>query len=202
MIRKASAHEIHGGVAPHALGDMDGDGDVDVVSGQAWYRNLDGAGTRWEEIKNIDLGEKHDYGIAVRTWVVDLDQDGNMDVVQSEADNPDSRIAWFENDGQGNWTRHLVKHRGEGQDFHSLVVADFDLDGDMDIYSGGGPLSSLPHKNYIWENRGNKGWVEHIIGQMPCHEAVGGDVDGDGDMDICTKPWTTGNTHYYFENKL
>ena len=37
---------------------------------------------------------------------------------------------------------------------------------------------------------------------MPCHEAVGGDVDGDGDVDICSKPWSTGNEHFFLENLL
>jgi hypothetical protein len=34
-----------------------------------------------------------------------------------------------------------------------------------------------------------------------CHEAVGGDVDQDGDIDICFKPWTTGNEHVYLQNR-
>jgi len=28
------------------------------------------------------------------------------------------------------------------------------------------------------------------------------DVDGDGDIDICTKPWSKGNEHVYIENLL
>lgn len=202
MIQPAEIHRIHGGVSPNAVGDMDGDGDHDVVTGQAWYRNLDGKGLEWEEVKNIEFGEVHTYGIALKTWVIDLDEDGDNDFVQAEADNPDSRVAWFENDGSGNWTAHIIKDKGDGQDFHSLVVADFDQDGDVDICSGGGPLSTGPHKIYIWEQVKNQEWVEHVIGNLPCHEAVGGDVDRDGDIDICTKPWTTGSKHVYFENLL
>lgn len=209
MVQPFTEHEIHGGVSPQPLGDIDGDGDNDIVTGEAWYENRDGAGLSWAMHKNIELGEWHKYGIALRTWVIDLDEDGDEDVVQAEADNPDGRVAWFENDGSGQWTRHMIKDAGEGQDFHSLIVADFDNDGDWDVSSGGGPLSQQPHKIYIWENVRNrssdasgKEWIEHVIAEFPCHEAVGGDVDGDGDIDICTKPWSTGNTHYYLENKL
>lgn len=202
MVQPISNHKIHGGVSPFPMGDVDGDGDTDIVTGQAWYRNLTGDGLEWEEIQNIDFGENHKYGIALKTWIIDLDQDGDNDFVQSEADNPDGRVAWFENDGSGNWTTHIIKDKGDGQDFHSLIVADFDNDGDLDVCSGGGPLSQKPHKVYIWENISNNEWLEHVIANVPCHEAVGGDVDNDGDIDICTKPWTTGNIHYYLENQM
>jgi len=209
MIQPYDDHEIHGGVSPKPLGDIDGDGDNDVVTGEAWYENLDEKGRSWKMHKNIDLGEKHKYGIALRTWVIDMDKDGDQDVVQAEADNPDGRVAWFENDGTGEWNRRMIKDEGDDQDFHSLIVADFDKDGDWDVCSGGGPLSQKSHKIFIWENIMNNTtnpsgpyWIEHIIAEFPCHEAVGGDVDGDGDIDICTKPWSTGNTHYFLENKL
>ncbi|MBD3265846.1 hypothetical protein GF373_04185, partial [bacterium] len=206
----AKKHEIHGGVSPKAVGDLDGDGDADVVTGQAWYENADGKGLQWIQHKNINFGEKHKYGIALKTWVTDMDGDGDNDFVQAEADNPDSRVAWFENDGKGNWTRHMIKEEGDGQDFHSLVVADFDNDGDLDVFSGGGPLSKKRHcVCYIWENTAGKNkkpssdkWKEHVIAKKPSHEAVGGDVDGDGDIDICTKPWSIGNEHVFFQNRL
>ncbi len=207
-IASAAEHKVHGGVSPKAAGDIDGDGDTDVVTGEAWYENVDGKGTNWRRHKNLDFGEHHRYGLAVKTWVVDLDGDRDQDVIQAEADNPDGRVAWFENDGKGNWTRHLIKDKGDGQDFHSLAVADFDLDGDLDVFSGGGPLSKAePRKCYIWENvRGADSrpirWVEHIVAEMPCHEAVAADVDGDGDIDICSKPWSTGNRHFFLRNLL
>jgi hypothetical protein len=208
MIISNNDHRIHGGADPDPVADIDGDGDNDVVTAEAWYENLNGQGTEWRQHKNIDLGESHQYGIAIKTWIGDLDHDGDADLIQAEADNPDSRVAWFENDGSGNWTRHMIKADGEQQDFHSLVVADFDLDGDYDVFSGGGPLSaSGQHKCYIWENTAAKGekpvsgkWQEHVISNKPSHEAMGGDVDGDGDIDICTKPWSTGNEHIFFKN--
>jgi hypothetical protein len=207
-IATAAQHKIHGGVSPNAVGDIDGDGDNDVVTGQAWYENVDGEGQDWKQHQNIDLGEHHKYGLAMKTWVVDMDSDGDIDVVQAEADNPDGRVAWFENDGQGNWRRHMIKQKGQQQDFHSLVVADFDLDGDWDVFSGGGPLSAPnSHRCFIWENRAGPAavptedkWKEHVVARKPCHEAAAGDVDGDGDIDICTKPWSTGDEHVYLRN--
>jgi FG-GAP-like repeat len=208
LIASSNTHEVHGGVSPRAVGDIDGDGDRDVVTAQAWYENVGGAGLEWRPHRNLDLGERHQYGVAVRTWVGDMDGDGDPDVVQSEADNPDGRVAWFENDGRGNWTRHIIKDKGDRQDFHALAVADFDRDGDLDVFSGGGPLSAKGHQtSYIWENTaGAKGhplatsWIAHVIVRKPVHEVEAADVDADGDIDLVAKPWTEGNEHFYLRN--
>ena len=194
-------HKVHGGVSPRAVADLDGDKDNDVATAQAWYENL-GQALSWKMRKNIDLGEPHQYGISVRTWTGDMDGDKDIDLVQSENDNPDGRIAWFENDGKGNWTRHIVRDAGQGQDFHSLAVADFDADGDLDIYSGGGPISaSKTFGSYIWENANGK-WIEHRLADKQCHEAEAADVDGDGDIDICSKPWNGTDEHFFLRNML
>ena len=208
LIASSDAHEVHGGVSPRAAADIDGDGDRDVVTAQGWYENTDRAGMSWRLHRNLDLGERHQYGVAVRTWTGDLDGDGDQDVVQSEADNPDGRVAWFENDGTGSWTRHLIKDKGGRQDFHALAVADFDLDGDLDVFSGGGPLSLTgTQTSYIWENlAGSPGrptrdrWREHVIGKWPVHEVEAADVDADGDIDLAAKPWTEGNEHFFLRN--
>jgi hypothetical protein len=146
--------------------------------------------------------EQHQYGISVRTWTGDMDGDKDIDLVQAEKDNPDGHIAWFENDGKGNWTRHIIRAEGQGQDFHSLAVADFDGDGDLDVYSGGGPISaSKKFGSYIRENAGGK-WIERVLSDKQCHEAEAADVDADGDIDICSKPWNGSNEHLFLRNML
>jgi hypothetical protein len=199
---------IHGGVGPHGVGDLDGDGDNDVVRGDVWFENLDGKGLQWQERTGLTPpgGTRPErYGLAIKVWVCDMDKDGDLDIVEAEADAVDARVLWFENRGKARtWQCHLISADHTKLDFHSLAVADFDNDGDLDAYSGGGPLSQAPFKCFIWENTDGKGgkWLEHVILEgKECHEAKAADVDGDGDIDICTKPWN-GNLHFYLRNML
>jgi len=199
---------IHGGVGPKGIGDLDGDGDNDVVRGDVWFENLDGKGLEWKEHADLTPpgGNRPDrYGLAIKVWVCDVDRDGDLDIIESEADTVDGRILWFENKGKAkSWQCHLISADHTKQDFHSLAVADFDNDGDLDVYSGGGPLSPEVHKLFIWENTDSKAgqWKEHMILEgKQCHEAKADDVDGDGDIDICTKPWS-GSLHVYLRNML
>jgi hypothetical protein len=198
---------VHGGVDPKGAADIDGDGDIDVVRSNIWFENKDGKGTKWAEHKNIDFGQpKARFPLMTKTWIIDLDKDGDNDVVQAEGDCISGRVAWHENkDGKGRiWTRHLIADKA-GQDYHSLAVADFDNDNDLDVFSGGGPLTEKPpHKWFIWENLDGKGknFKQHLIlSGKRCHESKVADVDGDGDIDICSKPWN-GDEHVYLRNML
>jgi len=135
-----------------------------------------------------------------------MDEDGDTDLVQAESNNPEGRIAWHANkDGKGiNWFTHKIDYDTK-QDLHSLCVADFDNDGDADVFSGGGPMTGdLSKRCFIWENKDGLGeeWIRHeILADVECFDAVAGDVDGDGDIDICSKPWK-GNTVYFLRNMI
>jgi hypothetical protein len=195
----------HGGIA---AGDLDGDGDMDVSRVDRWFENLDGKGLQWKEHANIDFGTywPSGWGISGRALIFDLDGDGAKDLVQTECDVPNGRVAWFSNQGGKGlaWKRHIIKDSTDGQDFHSLAPADFDGDGDLDLFSAGAGVSEGPNTSYIWENLDGKGgsWREHIVNTgKKEHEGAAADMDGDGDVDILIKTWAAGD-QYYLENQL
>jgi hypothetical protein len=198
---------VHGAIDPAGVADIDGDGDCDVVRTNIWFENADGKGTEWTPHENIDFGQPEArYPLMTKSWITDLDKDGDNDIILAEGDCISGRVAWHENrDGKGrNWKRHVIAKK-TGQDYHSLAVADFDNDGDLDVFSGGGPLTKKPpHKWFIWENLDGKGgrFERHqILSGKRCHEAKAADVDRDGDIDICSKPWN-GDEHVYLRNML
>ena len=198
---------VPGGIAPRGIGDLDHDGDLDIVRSDVWYDNVNGDGSKWEVHRTIGfVHSQGEFARSSRVYVVDMDQDGDADVVQAESNNEDGRIAWQENkDGKGiNWYMHPVASELK-QDMHSLCVADFDNDGDLDIFSGGGPMTSELYKRcYIWENSEGSGekWVAHeVLFKKECIDAIAADMDGDGDIDICGKTWKDDEV-YYLMNTL
>jgi hypothetical protein len=214
-------HDIGAGVhAGVAVGDIDGDGDLDVARSNAWFENEDGKGLKWKE-HPLPFGKATGpYPFGTRCVIIDMDRDGRRDLVMTENEIRAGKIAWLQNvDGKGSeWKVHELKAsddvpRGA---YHSLAVADFDGDGDPDIFTV--EMEAIPGDKpprwYIWENVDGKAaqLVERVIfdGGLGGHEAVVADVDGDGDLDICSKLWRPrkdnangGRNHADFlENKL
>ena len=114
--------------------DLDGDGDVDVLSASydddkiAWYENLDTVGT-FSSAKIISTSANG----ANSVFAVDLDGDGDIDVLS--ASRLDDKIAWYENvDGSGSFTsEHTISVNANGAT--SVFAVDLDGDGDVDVLS-------------------------------------------------------------------
>jgi hypothetical protein len=195
--RRDIGPSVHSGIA---VGDVDGDGDQDVVRSNVWFENADGKGRAWKTRSNIPFGEPEPpFPLATRGAVKDIDRDGDNDLVMTENEIRGGRIAWLEN-AQGNgrlWKLHVLEPgdaapRGA---YHTLAVEDFDQDGDLDIFTCEMERirGDRPPRWFIWENVDGRGarFRERVILDVGLggHEAVVGDVDGDGDLDICSKLW-------------
>ncbi|WP_439482335.1 FG-GAP repeat domain-containing protein [Cyclobacterium plantarum] len=163
---------IHSGIWPAGIDDLDNDGDVDLVLPDRWLENKN-RGKDWEK-HGLPFGKRGPWGLSSRSWIIDMDKDGDKDIVIADSDQTACRIAWLENDGLDSPTfkaHYLpVTAPGTNGSFHSLALADFDGDGDMDIFTveqedptifpeGRGP------RWYIWENMDGKGgeFEERVI---------------------------------------
>lgn len=188
---------VHAGLA---VGDIDNDGDLDVIRSNLWFENANGKGTDWRVHENIPFGNPNQpFPLATRCIPADMDKDGDFDLVMTENEIRGGRIGCLENGDSkgGSWLLHLLP---SGDDavrgaYHSLIVADFDLDGDWDIFSCEmeGIPGEKPPRWFVWENLDGKGqkWTEHVVldSRLGGHEAIAADFDGDGDLDIISKLW-------------
>ncbi len=113
-----------------AIGDVDGDGldDLYVCDGgglpnRLYMQQSDGT------VRDASAGSGTDWLEGSRgALLVDLDNDGDQDLVVSTV----ALVLFAENDGSGVFTLR-GGHKGSSS-AHSLAAADFDLDGDLDIY--------------------------------------------------------------------
>jgi hypothetical protein len=159
--------------------DVDGDGDLDVLSASgaddkiAWYENDGSANFTVHLITTSADG-------ANSVYAADVDGDGDMDVLSASSSALSYRIAWYENDGNANFTTRTITF---GADYPTSVFAtDVDGDGDMDVLSA----SSYDDKIAWYENDGSADFVTHTIttGANFALSLFAADVDGDGDMDV------------------
>ena len=186
---------VHAGVA---VGDIDGDGDLDIARSNAWFENADGKGRMWND-HMIPFGNpRPPYPLATRCVIADINHDGHQDLVMTENEIRAGKIAWLENAGKGaSWRVHELPAGDDAPRgaYHSLAVADFDQDTDLDVFTV--EMEAIPGARqprwYVWENLDGKGgnFVERVIldSGLGGHEAVVADVDRDGDLDIASKLW-------------
>ncbi len=83
--------------------------------------------------------------------VYDFDGDGNLDVFTAEmeqSDDPDEVRIYFNKDNGISWTKNILSLKGS----HWNQFADFDADGDVDIF-GANHGSKGPPRVELWENK-------------------------------------------------
>ncbi len=188
------------------LADIDRDGDLDIVVASfyddhvSWYENLNGSGAFGVP---IPVTNDADGAIAIATG--DFDGDGDLDLVSSSFF--DGRIAWYENtNGDGNFGDPKLIVKGEEGTVRfgpavfqvlsaSIVVADLDGDGDVDVLSG-----SRRDSTFTWfENDGGSFLERHWIqGQATAIRVA--DIDGDGDLDVVGSSYDAGQVAWYKNN--
>ena len=156
-----------------AIGDLDGDGDQDVVSvhvkeADSVWLNTDTGLVMQQSL----LDNTHSVSVALG----DIDADGDLDAVVGSANGQTNRI-WL-NNGQSQLTES--NHSLGNADFFAVALADLDADGDLDLFAG---VHSAADQ--VWLNDGQGLFTESSqnLGTQTAYGVALADVDKDGDID-------------------
>ncbi|MBU1699046.1 MAG: T9SS type A sorting domain-containing protein [Candidatus Eisenbacteria bacterium] len=176
-------------------GDVDNDGDIDVVGTAANHNevslffNEGGDPIVWSEqlISNTMTGCRYaTFG--------DIDNDGLLDIVAAAWD---GQLHWWKNGGDDpiTWTLNGIDVECYGG--HYTYIADIDGDGFLDVVAVGALVNAI----YWYQNSGTESvtWTKHILTETypSALTAFPADVDGDGSLEIIGSAHTSGEINWW-----
>ncbi len=156
-----------------AIGDLDGDGDLEIVVGG---RDSHGLWAFNADATIVPGWPVHVSGLVESSpTLADIDGDDDLEVFLATTS---ERVYAFHHDGTAveGWPQSM----GYGNQRSSPALGDIDGDGDIEIVCG-----SAGRKMHAWHHDGTRveGWPQET-GSFTQGTPALGDVDGDGDIEI------------------
>jgi uncharacterized repeat protein (TIGR01451 family) len=161
-----------------ALGDLDADGDMDLLFGNA----LSQANTLWLNDGSgvfSDSGQSLGEGNTQAIALGDLDGDGFLDAVIGNNDGTAGNQIRLNN---GTGTFSAISQNLGNASTQAIALGDLDADGDLDAFIG----NNQEQASQIWLNNGGGAFSNsgQNIGNGDSNAVALGDLNGDGYLDL------------------
>ena len=198
--------DIHEGMGH---GDLNGDGWPDlVVNGHLFMNPGEENNGGWGE-ENLDPLWNQQTGDwsrnGTKTFVIDLDEDGKSEVFMSHSERAGYPLVLYRQ-ANGSWQKTIIADSIPA--CHTLQVADFNLDGQMDVLAGinrsraQGLEKNRFEVTIFTSTNDYRTWTPTVIRMDGIYNGQAADVDGDGDTDIICYPTHDANEVLVYMNEV
>jgi hypothetical protein len=164
-----------------AVGDVDGDGDPDLLAGRFSGNTIsvrlnNGAG-QFGGAQEVSVSSSSYFPVAAVT-LGDVDADGDLDLLAAGLDA--SVVAVRLNDGTGQFGG--AQQVGVGTRPVALVLGDWDNDGDLDLATASNDTNRISVR--LNDGHGGFSGTQEVVTRTELSSLRSGDVDADGDLDL------------------